>query len=171
MLNLRWAAMTAVGAVLFLSAASLAGGAAARPAGGPQAPVAIVSEVYRRLTADQHTFPPQYEPPVSIYSPRLKTLVAGARRAANGEAACGLDFVFWVNGDNLELSDVSVVPGPAPAAPGHRTVIATFVNIHSHEKIIFDFKTIHGRWRLDDAQSVGEGSKWTFSRLLQCKDG
>ncbi len=157
-------------AVMVLMTVSVGLPCVASPVAKPLEPVAMVSDVYRRLVADQHTFPPQYEPPESIYSPRLEALVAGARRAANGEAACGLDFVFWVNGDNLELSDVQVTPGPAPAAPGHRTVVATFVNTSSHEKIIFDFSRVHRRWRLDDAQSVGEGSKWTFSRLLQCKD-
>jgi hypothetical protein len=137
-------------------------------ASAPQPPEALVAQVYHRLIAGEHSGH-DYDPPETFYTPHLKALVAAARRAAKGEEACGLDFVFWVDGQDEKLSDLVVTRGP-DTAPDKTTVTATFKNLGTSEKIVFDFRLIGGRWLLDDAHDLLGESKWTFSRLLQCKD-
>jgi hypothetical protein len=140
--------------------------AAAAPA--PRAPEAMVAEVYHRLIAAE-SGSEGYGPPEDIYTPRLTALVAAARRKAKGEAACGLDFIFWFNGQDDRITQLVVTRGPTTPA-GHTTVTATFHNMDDPEKIVFDFQKVGGRWLLDDAHSLVGDSQWTFSRLLQCKD-
>jgi len=140
---------------------------AATAPGQPQ-PEALVAQVYGRLIADEHNSPQRYTPPETIYTPRLKALVAAARRSAQGEEPCGLDFEFWVDGQDYSLKDLTVTRG-ASSTPGRATVIATFHNLGTAEKIVFDFQDVSGRWLLDDAHSVGSANKWTFSKLLQCQ--
>jgi hypothetical protein len=146
-----------------LTASLLLAGASAQ-----QPPEAMVAQVYHRLIVAEQTSQ-GYEPPETFYTPRLKALVAAARRKAAGEAPCGLDFIFWFNGQDYTITDLSVTRG-ADAAPDKTTVTATFKNLGDAEKIVFDFRQIGGRWLLDDAHSLVGDSKWTFSRLLQCKD-
>jgi hypothetical protein len=137
-------------------------------ASAPQSPEALVAQVYHRLiVAEQKS--QGYEPPETFYTPRLKALVAAARHTADGDAPCGLDFIFWFNGQDYTISDLVVTRG-ANIAPDRTTVTATFKNLGDAEKIVFDFRQIGGRWLLDDAHSLVGDSKWTFSRLLQCKD-
>ena len=151
----RLAAMFAV-SLLFIGAAA------------PQPPEAMVAQVYHRLiVAEQMS--QGYAPPETFYTPRLKALVAAARRKAAGEAPCGLDFIFWFNGQDYTITDLAVTRGP-DTAPDKTTVTANFKNLGDPEKIVFDFRQIGGRWLLDDAHSLVGDSKWTFSRLLQCKD-
>jgi hypothetical protein len=137
-------------------------------AAAPQAPEAMVADVYHHLIAAE-TGSQGYGPPEDIYTPRLTALVAAARRAAKGEAACGLDFIFWFNGQDDRITQLVVTRGPTTPA-GRTTVTATFHNMEDPEKIVFDFQKIRGRWLLDDAHSLVGDSQWTFSRLLQCKD-
>jgi hypothetical protein len=134
----------------------------------PQPPEAMVAQVYHRLIAAERSSH-GYAPPETFYTPRLKALVAAARRKADGDAPCGLDFVFWFNGQDEKITDLSVTRG-ANTAPDRTTVTATFKNLGDPEKIVFDFRMIGGDWLLDDAHSVAGDTQWTFSRLLQCKD-
>lgn len=140
----------------------------AAAAAAPQAPEAVVAQVYHRLIVAE-SGSQGYGPPETFYTPRLRALVAGARRAAKGEAACGLDFIFWFNGQDDRITQLVVTRGPTSPA-GRTTVTATFHNMDDPEKIVFDFRKIGGRWLLDDAHSLVGDSQWTFSRLLQCKD-
>ncbi|HLI65581.1 MAG TPA: hypothetical protein VKU90_04380 [Caulobacteraceae bacterium] len=166
--------LTAVGALVgMMAAAGLAPLPARADAYAGMTPHAIIAEIYRRMIADNayvnpRNLPPRYTPPESIYSPRLTALVAAARKAANGEAACGLDFVFWVNGQDSDVTHVDVGPDVAAGA-GRETVTASFANIGTPMKIVFDFQKIRGRWKLDDAQSIGGGERWLWSKVLQCK--
>jgi hypothetical protein len=140
----------------------------ARAASAPQAPEVLVAQVYHGLIGGE-TGPKGYEPPETFYTPHLKALVAAARRAAKGEAPCGLDFIFWSNGQEDQITQLVVTRGQTTPA-GRTTVTATFRNTGDPEKIVFDFQELGGRWLLDDAHSLVGDSKWTFSRLLQCKD-
>jgi hypothetical protein len=142
--------------------------ATAEPAPTLQEPESLVREVYRHLIADERNSPQRYSTPESFFAPSLKSLVAAARRKARGEAACGLDFVFWVNGQDYTITHLNVARGAA-SAPDRATVIATFRNMNTPEKIVFSFEHTGGRWLLDDAQSVGGDGKWTFSHLLRCE--
>ncbi len=153
--------------IALLTAQAVAPNRAAATA-APQAPEAMVVEVYHRLIAAE-TGSQGYGPPESVYTPRLAARVAAARRAAKGEAACGLDFIFWFNGQDDRITRLVVTRGPTTPA-GRTTVTATFHNMDDPEKIVFDFRKIGGRWLLDDAHSLVGDSQWTLSRLLQCKD-
>ena len=62
-------------------------------------PEVLVAQVYHRLIAAERSSK-GYEPPETFYTPRLKALVAASRRQAAGEAPCGLDFIFWINGQD-----------------------------------------------------------------------
>lgn len=143
-----------------------AAAAAASPT--QQGPKAMVEAVYQRLIADQKRRRPSYSPPETIYTPRIRSLIAASRRQAKGEVPCGLDFMIWVNGQDYVLRGVTVVQGPSPS-PDRTSVTATFTNQGAPEKIVFDFQRIAGRWLIDDAHSVIGDDQWTFSRLLRCE--
>jgi hypothetical protein len=162
------APLVGLGVVITLLTAEVVAPHRAAAATAPRAPEAMVAQVYHRLIAAEDGSH-GYGPPETFYSPRLKALVAGARRAAKGEAACGLDFIFWFNGQDDRITQLVVTRGPTTPA-GRTTVTATFHNVDDPEKIVFDFQKIGGRWLLDDAHSLAGDSQWTFSRLLQCKD-
>jgi len=134
-------------------------------AAGPT-PESIVWNVYNHFIAQTDHFAPPYEPSESFYTPRLKALVAGSRKQAAGEAACGLDFMFWVDGQDYDIksADVTETPGPDAATA---YVVAKFVSLRTPHEIHFTFRKLAGRWRLDDAQEV-LGKGWVFSTLLQC---
>jgi hypothetical protein len=102
-----------------------------------------------------------------VYTPRLEALFAADDRRRHGEVGC-IDFVFWVNGQDWELNNVSVTSQDVPGHPDRRLVIATFMSIGTPEEIHFDFQRIGGRWLLDDAQSL-RGERWTLSTLLKCR--
>ncbi len=127
----------------------------------------MVAEVYHRLIAAENGSE-GYGPPETFYTPRLKALAAAARRKAKGEAACGLDFIFWFNGQDDQITQLAVTRGPTSA--NRTTVTATFHNMSDPEKIVFDFQKLGGHWLLDDAHSLVGDSRWSLSRLLQCKD-
>jgi hypothetical protein len=93
--------------------------------------------------------------------------VAAARRAANGEAPCGLDFVFWVDGQEEDIARADVISLPAPDG-ATRIVVARFVSAGQPHELHFTFRRLAGRWRLDDAASV-IGTRWVWSKLLQCQ--
>ena len=160
---LLFAVVTSITATMGGFAASGASAQTARTSPATE-PEVLVRHIY-----DGYITKKEYEGPgESFYSPRLKSLVAAARRAAKGDEPCGMEFDFWVNGQDYSIKHVDVIRGPT--VPGQRTsVTATFHNIDATMKIIFDFRYIGGRWLLNDAQSVGGGEKWTLSRLLQCQ--
>ncbi len=139
----------------------------ATQASTPTTPEAIVRGVYAGFIAQNDQFAPPYQPSERFYSPRLKALVAAARKQANGEAACGLDFMFWVDAQDYDVKSVDVSLVPAPDA-NTQIVVAAFTNIRQAEEIRFTFRRIGGRWRLDDAEEV-LGHRWVFSQLLRCK--
>ena len=159
--------MRRFGAAWLVAAMLLTASSAAAAAPGPRE---ILNDVYAKIYADQVNPQPRYTPPAALYSPRLKHLMAAARRAAHGEAPCGLDFVFWVNAQDMDLSDIVIKPGPRPSDMDHRTFFVSFTNIRQHDRLVFSFKRIGGHWLIDDVTSDGEGATWTLSRLLQCKD-
>jgi hypothetical protein len=161
---IKWAAAAAALIVFVQSALAAPVSAAA----SPQEPKAMVEAVYQRLIADQKSASPSYSPPETIYTPKIRSLIAVARRQAKGEVPCGLDFMIWVNGQDYVIKHVTVSQGPSPS-PDRTSVTATFQNQGTPEKIVFDFQRIAGRWLVDDAHSVIGDDRWTFSRLLRCQ--
>ena len=125
-------------------------------------PKAFVSGVYRQLIASQHGH--DYNPPDDIYSPRLAKLFRDDRRRAKGEVGC-LEILFWVNGQDYMISDLSVTS--ADQGPDRKRVTAKFMNIDRREEIRFDFLRNGGRWLLDDVHSTA-AEPWTLSEILKC---
>jgi hypothetical protein len=126
-------------------------------------PKTFVTDVYRRLIADQSTHS-TYTPPDDIYTPRLKTLMRDDERKAKGEVGC-LDFVFWVNAQDWTITHLTVTS--ADEGQERKTVASKFLNGGEPQEIHVDFRLVAGRWLLDDAHSVS-APPWTLSEILQC---
>ncbi len=122
-------------------------------------PKNFVAEVYRHLIANS-----SYEPPDDIYTDRLAKLIRDDRRKAKGEVGC-LDFVFWVNGQDWEITKLEITS--ADKGADRKMVIAKFRNTGDPEEIHFDFVRTAGRWLLDDVHSE-VAPRWTLSQILKC---
>jgi hypothetical protein len=125
-------------------------------------PKAFVSDVYRRLIVSQSGH--DYTPPDDIYSARLAKLFRDDRRRAKGEVGC-LEILFWVNGQDYVISDLTVTS--ADQGPDQKTVTAKFMNIDRREEIHFDFIRNGRRWLLDEVRSTS-ATPWTLSEILKC---
>ena|SRR5271154_3915133 len=126
-------------------------------------PKTFVTEVYRRLVATQSKNS-SYSPPDGIYTARLAKLIREDQKKAKGEVGC-LDFVFWINGQDWEISSVTVTS--TDDGPDRKTVIAKFHNTGEPQEIHFDFLRNAGRWQLDDVHSLS-APPWTLSQILKC---
>jgi hypothetical protein len=125
-------------------------------------PKTFVSGVYRQLMASQSGH--DYAPPDDIYSARLAKLFRDDRRKAKGEVGC-LEILFWVNGQDYAISDLTVTS--ADQGPDRKAVTATFMNIDRREEIHFDFLRNGRRWLLDEVRSTS-ATPWTLSEILKC---
>jgi len=125
-------------------------------------PKTFVSDVYRQLSATPSGR--DYTPPDDIYSARLAKLFRDDRRKAKGEVGC-LEILFWVNGQDYVISDLSVTS--ADQGPYRKTVTAKFMNIDRREEIRFDFLRNGRRWLLDEVHSTS-ATPWTLSEILKC---
>ncbi len=133
-----------------------------------QTPETIVRTIYQHLVTANATGQ-NYEPSDhAILSPRLLSLEAAARKAAGTDVPCGLDFSIWFDGQEYDLKRAAVTEAPGATADA-QTIVAKFNSEGAAHELHFTFRLIAGRWRLDEAQSV-IGTKWVWSRLLQCKD-
>jgi hypothetical protein len=126
-------------------------------------PVSFVAEVYRHFV-ESESAGYSYAPPEDIYTAGLGKLFRDDEKRAKGEVGC-LDFVFWVNGQDWTLTNLSVTGGAA--GPDRKTVIARFVNLGTPQEIHFDFRRVAGRWLLDDVHSMKD-PRWTLSEILKC---
>jgi hypothetical protein len=136
-------------------------------AAAPQTPRSIIAGVYRNIIAANEGRAQEVTPPESLYTPRLRALIAAARKAAAGEAPCGLDFVTWINGQDDDIRAVGITEQPGPGRDAE-TVVARFSSLQEHSELHFAFRRIAGRWRIDEVTSV-VGTTWVFSKLLQCQ--
>ena len=125
-------------------------------------PKTFVSDVYRHLIASQSGH--DYDPPDDIYSARLAKLFRDDRRKAKGEVGC-LEILFWVNGQDYAISDLTVTS--ADQGPDRKVVTAKFMNIDRREEIRFDFLRNGRRWLLDEVHSAS-ATPWTLSEILKC---
>lgn len=127
-------------------------------------PRAFVAERYAAYQRGTDHIPPE---PVWAYSPRLRALYDGynswARR--HGDEV-GLDFDWWINAQDWQLTDVSVTA--ADTGPLTRTVTAHWRNSGTADGERFLFVRLGSRWYLDDIVHAGQGDEnWTFSTLLR----
>jgi hypothetical protein len=126
-------------------------------------PVSFVTEVYRHFV-DAESAGSSYIPPKDIYTAGLGKLFREDEKRAKGEVGC-LDFVFWVNGQDWTLTNLSVTGGAA--GQDRKDVVARFVNIGTPQEIHFDFRRVAGHWLLEDVHSMKD-PRWTLSQILKC---
>ena len=155
-----------------LAALNLAGASSAAPARhaaharGVADPRAFVAQRYAGYRAGTDHIPPD---PVWAYSPRLAALFAAYDRwqHRHDDEVGSIDFDWWINAQDWELSGVSVTE--AANGPNARTVTARWTNSGRTDSSRFLFVRIGGRWYLDDAvNGTGHGDEgWTLSELLR----
>jgi len=126
-------------------------------------PVKFVSSVYSQMAAATVKSP--YRAPEDIYTPRLAALFDLETREAGGEVG-RIDFDFWSNAQDWQLSDVKVSSVPVEGAKNREIVIAKFKNFGKPQEIRFYFEKTNSGWLLDDARSL-VGETWTLSLILK----
>lgn len=158
--------MRGFGILLAAMAALVATPALADRAGGGVAdPRAFVVNTYAAYARNSDATPAEQR---SAYSARLAGLFADYDRAwSGGDEVGSLDFDWWVNAQDWEISNVRVTQGEN--GPARRTVTAQWRNIDRTESSRFLFVRWHGRWYLDDViNGIGSGDHgWTLSALLR----
>ena len=153
--------------ILLAALAALAGtpALADRAGGGVSDPRAFVANTYAAYARSSDSTPPEQR---SAYSARLAGLFAGYDRAwSGGDEVGSLDFDWWVNAQDWEISNVRVTQ--SDNGPTRRTVTAQWKNMDRTESSRFLFVLWHGRWYLDDViNGIGSGDHgWTLSALLR----
>jgi hypothetical protein len=124
-------------------------------------PVKFVQGVYEKLSTNK-----DYSAPDDIYSPRLAALFALDQKEAGGEVG-RMDFDFWTDAQDFQLSNVSVKGQPVESAKDREIVVAKFKNLGTKEEIHFYFEKLNGSWRLDDVRSLKQSDAWTLSLILK----
>jgi hypothetical protein len=159
-------ALAALMAGLHLAAAASAVPAhRAAHARGVEDPRAFVAQRFAGYGRSTDHVPPD---PTWAYSPRLAALFAtyDAWQRRHLDEVGSIDFDWWINAQDWELSGVSVVQ--ADNGPNRRVVTASWRNSGRADSTRFQFVRIGTRWYLDDAvHGTGHGDEgWTLSALL-----
>ena len=155
------------------AAIGAAGMAAAAPAAhraaharGVEDPRAFVAQRFAGYRTGTDHVPPD---PVWAYSPRLASLFRtyNAWQHRHHDEVGSIDFDWWINAQDWELSNVAVTA--ADTGPNARTVTAHWRNSDRNDSSRFLFVRIGARWYLDDAvNGTGHGDNgWTLSELLR----
>ena len=126
-------------------------------------PVKFVSGLYSQMAAATEKKP--YVAPEDIYTPHLAELWAMEKREAGDEVG-RMDFDFWSNAQDWELSAVKVTGQPVEGAKDREVVIAKFKNTGKPQEIHFYFEKTKAGWLLDDARSL-VGESRTLSLILK----
>jgi len=103
--------------------------------------------------------------PDDIYTPRLDALFKLAAKEAGNEVG-RIDFDFWSNSQDGDVSDVSVDKRDVEGAKNRQTLIVKFKNSGRQNEIHFYFEKTAAGWKLDDARSLA-GEQWTLSLILK----
>jgi hypothetical protein len=131
----------------------------------PRAFVAATYAAYARAAND----PPAE--PSHAYSPRLRALFTAYEQwaRAHDDLVGSLDFGWWVNAQDWEISGVVVTQ--APGGGNRRMIVASWTNYGRAERSRFLFVRIGGRWYLDDiVNGTGRGDDgWTLSALPRAR--
>jgi hypothetical protein len=133
---------------------------------GVEDPRAFVAQRFDGYRSGTDHVPPD---PVWAYSPRLAALFAVYDRwqHRHHDEVGSIDFDWWINAQDWELSGVTVTQ--ADTGPNARTVTAHWRNSGREDSSRFLFVRIGTRWYLDDAANgTGHGDTgWTLSELLR----
>ena len=132
-------------------------------AGVPESPAAIVRDIYAHIKASD-----AYEPPKTIYTPRLAKLLADDTADAKGEVG-RLDGSIWLNAQDFKLGGVTTSARTDEFRKERQIVTAKVINFGAPETALFFFERQNGRWLLDDVRWTGKHG-WTLSLLLKYGD-
>lgn len=99
-----------------------------------------------------------------IYSPSLLALFkTEAARTAAGDAAA-LDFDPFVNGNDYQLTDLSITE---TATRNDKSLVAvSFTNSGAAQQLMFTLVRRVEGWKIDDIESVQPGLEWRLSEIL-----
>ena len=159
--------------LMILAAAALPAPAAAiaatahraAQARGVDDPRAFVAQRFASYRSGGNHVPPD---PVGAYSPRLAALFAtySAWQRRHPDEVGTLDFDWWINAQDWELSGIAVTA--ADSGPASRIVTARWRNGDRADSSRFLFVRVAGRWYLDDVvNGSGNGDDgWTLSTVL-----
>ena len=151
---------------ILLALAALAAAAFTQVPRGVEDPRAFVSSVYADYARTANAPPAE---PTYAYSPRLAALFGAYERwaRAHDDLVGSLDFDWWMNAQDWEISGVAV--SQAPGGGNRRTVTARWTNYGRADSSRFLFVRLRGRWYLDDVvNGSGRGDEgWTLSALLR----
>jgi len=103
--------------------------------------------------------------PEDIYTPHLDALFKLAAKEAGGEVG-RIDFDFWSNSQDGDVSDVVVTKQDVEGAKNRQTIVVKFKNSGRQNEIHFYFEKTAAGWKLDDARSL-TGEAWTLSLILK----
>lgn len=134
--------------------------AAAPAARGVEDPRAFVAATYAAYRAS-NTATPEVD---YAYSPRLAALFRDYAAAQSPDEVGALDFDWWVNGQDWEISEPALTQ--SDQGPDRRLVTARFTNLGTAETIRFGFVRGNGRWYLEDVLGGSGDEGWTLSALL-----
>ncbi|MEA3046503.1 MAG: hypothetical protein QOJ53_835 [Sphingomonadales bacterium] len=135
--------------------------AAAPVARGVEDPRAFVAATYAAYRASNNA-----TPNVDFaYSPRLAALFRDYAAAQSPDEVGSIDFDWWVNGQDWEISEPALTQ--ADQGPDRRLITARFTNLGTAETIRFGFVRENGRWYLDDVLGGSGDEGWTLSALLR----
>lgn len=143
----------------WLMAVLIAGAAACAPAPGAD-PAATVEALYEPYLENRTAGPLRESAPLTE---ELRALMRRAEEASNasGEPMAAVDFNPIIDGQDWELSDVSVEL-VAPPADGRAQVRANFQNFGEDVALTYDLRDQDGGWRIDNIS----GKNWTLRQLL-----
>jgi hypothetical protein len=162
----KFLALAAAAAALNLTGMAIAVPAhRAAHARGVDDPRAFVAQRFAGYRGSTDHVPPD---PTWAYSPRLTALFStyNAWQRRHPDEVGSIDFDWWINAQDWELSAVSVAQ--ADNGPNRRVVTASWRNSGRADSTRFLFVRIGTRWYLDDAvHGTGHGDEgWTLSQLL-----
>lgn len=126
-------------------------------------PKAIVLDVYNHIRTND-----AYDPPKTIYTPRLAKLLADDVTDAKGDEG-RLDVDMWFNGQDFKLGAVTVTSKFDELRKDRQIVTAKVMNFGKPETVALYFEQIGGQWLLDDLRWTGKDG-WTLSLVLKYGD-
>ena len=128
-------------------------------------PAAIVRQIYIHMAADDH-----YDPPETVFTPRLAKLFADDRADGQGGVA-RLEVSVWTNSQDVDHLRPSAVSEQGDAfRKGRKIVTATISDFGKRQSVTFYFEQQNGRWLIDDIRWHGADG-WVLSLLLKYGDG
>jgi hypothetical protein len=96
---------------------------------------------------------------------RLQALIDADEKATPQGDAGTIDWDVFVNGNNWELSKLTIALVSKSAA--HAQVRAQFFNFKDPHDLLFDLVREDGRWFIDDISETKKGgNRWTMSKIL-----